>query len=81
MRAEHLAVPRAQGKQTRTPGGGTACPDPDPSHRRRSHRPGRGAPGLHTTSRGAGRGGEERARGPVARGNAVLRWNRRVNGS
>ena len=47
MRAGHLAVPRAQGKQTRTPGGGTASPDPDPSHRPRSHRPGRAAPAHH----------------------------------
>lgn len=41
MRVGHLAVPQAQGKQTRTPDGGTACPDPDPSHRPRRHRPGR----------------------------------------
>lgn len=64
MRVGHLAVPQAQGKQTRTPDGGTACPDPDASHRPRRHRPGRAAPRLRTTSRGAGRGGEEEQGGP-----------------
>ena len=79
MRVGHLAVPQAQGKQTRTPDGGTACPDPDASHRPRRHRPGRAAPAHHVPGSGARR--RRRARGPVARGNAVLRWNRRVNGS
>lgn len=63
---QHLWPSRESQEQTRTPGGGTACPDPDPSHRPRSPPPGRGAPGLRTTSRGPGEAA--RSKGPVARG-------------